>query len=61
MLFSSPPHSPTLIASSAMHEQKRRKAGEWGAGCSIYAELGVRRNPVFSIVGRASLSYLLGL
>lgn len=44
-----------------MREQKSKKAAEWGAGCSTYAELGERHNPVFSIVGTASLLYLLQL
>lgn len=59
LFFLPPPHH--LIASSAMREQKRKKAAEWGAGCSTYAELGERHNPVFSIVGTASLLYLLQL
>jgi len=59
--FYPPPTPPTLTASSAMRKQKRKKADARGAGCSIYAESGVRLNPVFPIVGRASLSYLLGL
>lgn len=55
------PPSYHLIASSAMHEQKRKKAAEWEAGCSTYAGLRGRCIPVLSIVGTASLLYLLQL
>lgn len=44
-----PPPTPPFNCQLCNAEQKRKKAAEWGAGCSTYAELGERCNPVFSI------------